>query len=283
MHRHPYFNLLLHDDAELERLAGAALLQRQTLHEWPLSCVQKLSLADGRCLVYKAAFGPTVEAEFYARARSPLLLPAQTVYLQDGYACLLIEWVEAPRLEDLALLESELLLLVDAALDGIALIQGDLPCYLDLRSESAWRTAMGETLLELHGLHLDGKLHQVTAQTIQAIQSWAQTPEVLEALAEAPGLVHTDLGTDNIFVTPTGLRVIDWQRPIYGPRALDRARLLESARIELAGRVSPGVMRLQRLLSIHWLVQCASRWFPEGLETYDRQVARLAEWIAERN
>ena len=281
MHQHPYFNLRLHDDAELERLVGAALARRQTLHEWPLSCVHKLTLADGRCLVYKAAYGPTVEAEFYARAHSPLLLPARTVYQQDGYACLLLEWVGAPRLEDLALPEGEMLALIEEILDAIASIQGDLPYYLDLRSASAWQDAMDEMLANLQRLLEEGKLHQLTAQALQAFQGWAQAPEVLEALAENPGLAHTDLGGDNILVTPQGLRVIDWQRPIHGPRALDRLRLLESAGIGLDGRVSTGILRVQRLLSIHWLAEAASRWFPEGVETYDRQIALLAEQLAE--
>ncbi|MBI3960182.1 MAG: hypothetical protein HY328_15325 [Chloroflexi bacterium] len=50
MVNHPYFDLLLHDDAELAAHLGDAIVERVTLHEWPLSCVQRLTTAQGRRL-----------------------------------------------------------------------------------------------------------------------------------------------------------------------------------------------------------------------------------------
>ncbi len=73
MHRHPYFDLMLHDDDELSALLGSRVVERTTLHEWPLSCVQRVTTADGTRIIYKAQAAPTIEPEFYAVARSPLL------------------------------------------------------------------------------------------------------------------------------------------------------------------------------------------------------------------
>jgi hypothetical protein len=42
--------------------------------------IERVTLADGRRLIYKAQFGPTVESEFYARAQSELLPWAETIY-----------------------------------------------------------------------------------------------------------------------------------------------------------------------------------------------------------
>ena len=74
MDAHPYFNLWLHSDDELSGLLTSQVVERTTLHEWPLSCVQRLRLDDGRRVIYKAQFSEGVEAAFYAAARSPLLV-----------------------------------------------------------------------------------------------------------------------------------------------------------------------------------------------------------------
>jgi len=127
MHRHPHFNLPLHDDEELASLLQIGIVERVTLHEWPLSCVQRLTLADGRRLVYKAQFGPTVESGFYANARSALLPAARTVYESNGHVCMLIEFVDALRLEDMHLPEQEAARIGRHLLAQIAEIEGELP------------------------------------------------------------------------------------------------------------------------------------------------------------
>ena len=74
MQTHPVFtNLLMHSDDELAAALGVGIVERETIHAWPLSCVQRLLLADGVKLIYKSQLPPTVEPEFYASASSPLL------------------------------------------------------------------------------------------------------------------------------------------------------------------------------------------------------------------
>jgi hypothetical protein len=51
--------------------------------------------------------------------------------------------------------------------------------------------------------------------------------------------------------------------------------LLESLGYNPLPHVGQGVVRLMRLLKIGWFTDCAVSWFPEGRETYDRQIAEL--------
>jgi thiamine kinase-like enzyme len=93
------------------------------------------------------------------------------------------------------------------------------------------------------------------------------------------GYVHNDLKIENILVVSDGIRVIDWQRPIWGPVALDEASLLLSLGIDPLRRLSPGVLQLRKLLSVAWSVECAQRWFPDGAPAYDAAVASIAQQI----
>ena len=276
MHAHPYFNLRLHDDGELNELIGETVVARATLHEWPLSCVQKLVLADGRRLVYKSAWGPTVEAEFYARVNSPLLVSARSVYAQDGYICLLIDWIDAPRLEESQMAEADLLRAAFDVLNEIQRLPEDLPCFLDLRLDG-WSRVVDQIVPALYSLCQSRQFQYTTLREIERIEWWCGEKSILDALSVNLGLVHGDLTVDNLFIQAGGFRVIDWQRPIYGPRLLDLVDLLESGGIKPGNYVETGLLRLRRLLSIHWLVQCAQHWFPQGKQTYDRQIAELVD------
>lgn len=274
MYTHPFFDLILHDDEELAELLGSPLDRRQTLQEWPLSCVQKLTLADGRHWVYKSCHLPTVEAEFYARARSPLLVSVQQIYRQGDYVCLLIPWIDAPRLADLSLSPQEALATGHSLLAQIAAIQGELPYFLELRSLEQWAELSNQILEALSRLLGAGKLCEVNAHALNSLQHVLWQKPILELLEQDAGLVHQDLGGENIFLCADGWRVIDWQRPVFAPRSLDWVSLLESCGMDPALFLPKEVLFLKRILDIHWFVQCAERWFPAGLSTYDHQIAQ---------
>jgi RIO-like serine/threonine protein kinase len=50
---------------------------------------------------------------------------------------------------------------------------------------------------------------------------WAESDEVLRLFDAEIGLIHADLGSDNIFLTGDGYRVIDWQYPRRAPVEVD--------------------------------------------------------------
>jgi hypothetical protein len=259
VHRHQHFDLWLEDDDELAELLGSRIAERTPLHEWPLSCVQRLRLADGRSLVYKVQGEPTVEPDFYARARSPLLVAAQRIERGAGPAALLLEDVAAPALSDRRLAEAEAARAVGEVLSAIAAVEGDPPVYADVRGEVRWAAFAARML---------NNLRVIGHSALDAVARAAESAEVLAAVADEPGLVHTDLKAAHVFVLPDGYRVLDWQRPIRGPVALDRATLLSWLGVDPRGRVAPGVLALRNLLLIAW--------WANPLGPHNAEIARLA-------
>jgi hypothetical protein len=302
MERHTYFDLLLHSDDELTEAVGTPIARRETLHEWPLSCVQRLHLADGGRIIYKAQSGPTVEAEFYAAARSNLLIPARTIYRDERYACMLFDYVDAPLLEettitrgdesyqerkytaDNAAPELNPLVICKQIIGEINQIEGDYPVYFDVSTWDKWQGQMDGLLQDLHGQVSFGRYKRVTKMHLNMIGRWAASREVKEAFEDDIGLVHTDLSGDNIFILSEkgggpSYRVIDWQRPILGPRGVDTVLLLSSLEIDPRPYASLGANLITSLLRIHWLTECSLVWFPEALSTYDQWTASLAETL----
>lgn len=275
MQPHPYFDLWLHADEELSRLLGRTMRGRTTLHEWPLSCVQRLQCDPGPSIIYKVQAEPTVEPTFYQQAQSPLLVGAQVAPHAHGPAALLLADIQAPRLADLTLPPPQLVQIVDTIVTQIGQIRGNLPALGDIRTLAAWR-AYGETLItDLQHLVGDGRFVQVTAALVDEVAVWMESPSVLAAINGPTGYVHLDLTADNVLVLADGYRVLDWQRPIWGPVDLDRATLLTALGIDPSPYVANGVLQLRTLLAIGWLAQAACRWFPAGIPTYDCQIAAL--------
>jgi hypothetical protein len=269
MHRHPFFDLMLHDGAELSDAMGAPVTARATLAEWPLSCVERIATAGGRAYIYKVQAQPTVEPEFYARARSPLLVAARQLPCPSGPDALLLDAVAGQALNAPDQ--------VDALLEQIGAIEGDLPALADLRIAAGREAVFSQIVDDLRALTASGVFRLTTPGAAGWVERAAVAPSVRAALAGAgpQGYVHMDLRRENILSTSEGCRVIDWQRPIYGPTALDRATLLESFGLDPLPHVGRGIVTLLTLLRVGWLAACARRWFPPGAPDYDRQIALL--------
>lgn len=281
MQRHPCFDLGLHDDAELAALLGSPVMGRTTVHEWPLSCVQRLTLADGRTRIYKAQAPPTVEPDFYLHARSPLLVTARRCEATDGPAALLLDDLTAPRLVDVRLSAKEGLRLAETILAQIDRIAGAPPVIADIRGVEQWVDYAETMLADLTALVESGAFRQTDRALIDRLRRQALAPGVLTAFRTPTGYVHRDLSGDNIFVLAEGYRVIDWHRPLLGPVLLDFAALLQTVGVDPRKHVDAGILRLRDLLSITWFVQCARTWFPPGAATYDAAVVRLTAQVAQ--
>src|SRR5262249_10503582 len=106
---HPFFtNILMHSDDELAERLSVAILERETIHEWPLSCVQRLHLVDGTKRIYKSQLPPTVEPEFYEMASSSILPEHRVLDRLGNCATMTFDWIEAPLLRDVAQGDAEL-------------------------------------------------------------------------------------------------------------------------------------------------------------------------------
>ena len=280
MYQHRYFNLRLHENIELEAILQNKIVERKTLHEWPLSCVEQLFTSNGDTWVYKSQFGPTVESEFYANARSRLLPAGETLYRSEtGHSNMLFEFIEAPLIEDLNLSDDALLSTAYGLIEEIATIEGDLPHYLDISNEDLWDPWMGKTLDRLGELVSRGIFKLVDHGSLRNLRKWACSAEVLAALGRNAGFVHNDLSGDNVFVCSNGYRIVDWQRPILGPKELDVAILLDSMDREVLRYMDQGIVWIMYLSRIAWFTESAVRWFPQGQGDYDRGIARIANLV----
>jgi len=281
MHRHPSFDLWLHDDEELEPLTGEPVAKRATIHEWPLSCVQRVTCPSGATHIYKAQAGPTVEPDFYRCARSPLLLPVQFLPSDHGPAGLLMPDVQTPRLEDLELDEPDALAAVEAVLAGVAAIEGELPALRDIRTPALWLAYGEAAVADLRSLIDADTFRQTTGPMVDQVEACVHSPAVLAALDGPAGYVHQDLWAENVLVVDGGYRIIDWQRPVWGPIALDRFTLVDSLGLDPAAHVSLGARQMHTLLLIGWLAEAACRLFPIGAPLYDPaivdKIAQLAD------
>jgi hypothetical protein len=277
MQRHSLFDFWLHDDAELGSILGSPVAWRMTLRQWPLSCVQRLQLADGRIYIYKAQLPPTVEPQFYENASSPLFVKAQAIPHDHGPKALLLEDVQAPRLADLQVAEPQALAIVENVVGQIGDIQGNLPTIVDIRTEDLWQQALDVFLTDLRGVAEANTARGVTPSVVDRIQQHSDAETVRGVLTTTTGLVHGDLVADNVLVTPTGQRVLDWQRPIWGPVAIDRAILIESLGLDPRPYVPKGAVQLVCLLQIGWYARCARSLFPAAGEWLGSQIVRVSD------
>ncbi len=136
---------------------------------------------------------------------------------------------------------------------------------------------MLETLVE------QGIFQHVTREIIAWLDAVAHSQEVLKLYEAHAGLVHGDLRAENIFVLPVEkplkerLRLVDWQRPLLGPPAIDRASLVQSLKLDPVRYAGAGAVGMRDFLQVRWFTECAARWIPASSPTYDRTIASICE------
>jgi hypothetical protein len=286
MEHHPYFNLWLHSTDELSEQLSISVVERTTLHEWPLSCVQRLRLADGSQLIYKSQLqDTTVEPAFYKAVQDHT---ACTSFLKSRLprshhlGCLrnsvgmTFEYIVAPRLEEFRMDETEIMDHGNRMLADIHQLPVDLPVYTDISTTSKWSNLVQDTLTTLSNLITYGQFQQSNPATIRKLTKWGESEKVLAALQSPPTLNHGDLGGDNVFATSSGYKIIDWQRPVRGPAEIDWVAYLAAMGIDPLKYIESGFVGLFWFLCLRWFVECKARWFTTG-ESYDQQVSALAE------
>jgi len=269
---HPYFNLVMHQDDELAQFCQETIIERKTIHEWPLSCVQLITLESGVRKIYKSQYGPTVEADFLSQAHSPLLPQSEILYHYDGYQVFLLEYLHGTLLEEMRWSEEQVASTGRQILHEISKIQGTLPVHTDIGSPVKWEALVTETLSHVEAFIGSGQFHSSTVSELNAIHAWALSPVVCHRIAEESCLIHGDLTRDNVFVCDDGLRVIDWQRPSKAPAEVDLVALLNAHGGNPCRYVAVDIVGIFHFLQMHWAVECQRRWIVEA--SYD-------EWVHE--
>jgi hypothetical protein len=270
MQTHPFFtDILMHSDNELAETLGIDIVERETIHQWPLSCVQRLLLDDGTKLIYKSQLLPTVEPEFYESASSALLLGHRVLEKLGDCATMVIDWTDAPLLRDVAGSDVELVRHGRQVVAQIGEIRGELPVYLDVGSADTWLAA-GEVALEkLRKLVLDGRFGSTDLDAVDRVRRWVTSARVVDTVTECPRVIHGDLTAEQVFVTDDGYRVIDWQRPVFGPPDVDLVALLVGAVTnrrparELRCHVDATVVGVFWFLRLYWAVEAQFDLFPD--------------------
>jgi len=271
MLKHATLDLMVHTTPELEQLLGEPLAERVHVSSWPLSAVERLTTARGVRWIYKAQRTPTCEPAFYERVRSPLL-PASRPLSDDGvYSTMLIEFIDAPMIRDLALPMAEQARHGRALMAAISemLVGEDPPIYLDIGTPDRWRAFAASTLAGLAELVGDGRLTLTLEADTADVAAWAASSGVLRLIERTSRLTHGDLNPGNVFVTDGGYRIIDWQRPQLAPAEVDLVCLLEGAPdlFEHASAAAIGVFYLVRL---NWAVTAKRDLLPNIRGLFDR-------------
>ncbi len=278
MHPHPYWNLFLHSNAELERILGEPITERTELHSWPLSAVEALTTASGRRLVYKVQHAPSVEVDFLQRARSSLLLAIDILQRDEQQAAVLMPFLTAPTLRDLALDESALIERGRSLLRSISAMDGDLPIYFDLGTIPTWREFAHLTLDMLAALVHSGDFAIIQPDDLDFLSAWTRSEAVLSAIECTSQLINGDLKSEHIFCAPDGERIIDWQRPYRAPGEIDLVMLLESQQAPAHRYVSAAGFGLRWFLHLHWAVEARTHLLP-SLPFFDQWSRRAIDHI----
>lgn len=252
----------MHSDNELAQLLGAGITERQTIHQWPLSCLQKLLLDDGRKLAYKSQLPPNVEAAFYAKVSSGLLTAHRWLTKVRDCDIMTLDWVDAPLLRNLACTEAELIDHGRRVIAQIGDIQSEAPFYLDMSEAQKWLRTAGETTSKCRKLIEMGQFPSVTREALEEVSKWSESSDVVKAVTRHPRLIHGDLNASQVFVAADGYRVIDWQRPIIGPPEVDLVSLLIGEGIDPRPYVSPILVSVYWFLFFHWAVLAQFDLFP---------------------
>lgn len=216
--REEFLNLWVLDDQEAEARVGCRIEAREKLHHWPLSWVEKWVLADGRSVVYKSQCAEaSVEKAVYEKVQAPFLLPL--LHAETCRGCDMLIFPYCPPSDAVSLSASQV-----KALSGqcgeLLRTAGEMPVFFDLSSadrmisqtEAACLSALGQ---EARQAGLSPLFHWMEAQ-------------VPRLYAGQPiGLVHGDIKEANLIREGGAIRyILDWQRPMLAPSALEQTLAL---------------------------------------------------------
>ena len=285
MFAHPYFVLWLHSDAWLSRHIGSTITHRHTVHEWPLSCVQRLHTIDGRSFFYKVQRPPSVEVAVYQHGGGSCLLKhveVLEVHQSTQLPALLFhdENARPATLADIAATQR-----IHQLWAALAQLPQTLPVWATLDDWPTWQEYIATTLAMLAALLQSGRLQQVTSADVTHLATIALGEHMRAFYATTTmGVVHGDLHLGNLLVRNDELVIIDWQRPIKAPRIMDVVHFTAMSGGDLSGFPAVAVW-YWALMRIDWLVRAGHTWFPAGCATYDGQIRhiidhmhRLAPW-----
>jgi thiamine kinase-like enzyme len=280
--RHSHFDLWTHKTHALEIILGQTIINRETIHDWPLSSVQLITLKTNKKLIYKTQSLATIEPKFYKNAKSPLLPDFKYLDKIENCDIMVFEYLDGVRVSDKNLSEEEVISLGKQIQKEISEIEGELPVYTDIRNVEYWKQFVQVTLQLLSNLITNDVFTQISISEIEFLNAWANQPNILECIEGTSCFTHGDPNGDNIFITPNGLKVIDWQRPRFAPQDIDLAALLNGKGFNMYKYVSIEVAQILWFLRINWFTVCKTDLFRNG-KSYEKQISKALVSLKENN
>lgn len=263
MKKHPVFNLWLHDDKEIEAIAGASICERKTLREWPLSFVERVVLQDGTSRIYKSQRGAPVESAFYRKAHSKHIPSIYYNHSDGDDHWMLFENIDGKHP---FALDREELLNLELKVRGITAALGNVRPYRYDLSEKGYVSFANSTVELLNTLHAEGKLKMTDDSAILRIKKAFTHSEVLRTVGGRCILLHGDLKCDNILIRANGeVALIDWQNVLFGPESLDIYNLMATQAmnpVPISG-IGPEILRMG--LEMRWFADCLNAWLPDAV------------------
>lgn len=219
--REEFLNLWVLEDREAEARVGCRIEAREKLHHWPLSWVEKWVLSNGRTVVYKSQCAEaSVEKAVYEKVQAPFLLP-----LLHGETCRGCDMMIFPYCppSDAAVTSASQVMELSGQCGELLRAIGEMPVFFDLSSADRMISQTETACLSA--------LDQADRQTgLSSLFRWmeAQVPRLYAG--EPIGLVHGDINAGNLIREGGAVRyILDWQRPMLAPLALEQALALRLA------------------------------------------------------
>lgn len=221
--REEFWRIQVYEDDELAKILKGEILSRKKLHHWPLSYVEKIVMADGRSMVYKAQHAAaSVENRFYAKACAPFLLQPVFSAQEDGWAALILPYIPYKAYIPRSAAELEM-----SVAQWSARLQtlSDAPVYFDISTLAKLKSLLEDAVQAFP--------QQESWQT--SLRCWVEKEAVLCYEDQPIGLLHGDLTGANVVTERELLYILDWQRPMRGPLALETALSLQNAGFSSSG------------------------------------------------
>ena len=213
--------LTIPDDEELKSLLGADVFARETVHEWQLSRVEKITAGRDVFILKTQLAAASVERAFFESVDHPLLCRPIAAFSCGDCDALLFPFLTGEQDDWASMTDEGIRCRVRELTEPFFSLEA--PHYFDYSSPAALNIAFASVrnVLKDAGMGED---------ELEALGSALR--ENCGAFFEEPvGLLHGDLTEGNVL----GGILIDWQRPILGPRPLDEELALLLSRRTVAG------------------------------------------------
>lgn len=275
MKRHEYFDLHILENSEIAAVCSSRVIDRITLQQWPLSCVEKITTVDDQQWILKSNHQPCdIEGLFYEQVYHRIILTPLHIDSRHPYQSIIYPYLEGKAVaESSSMNPGDLEYLFHNYHEPLSAIDHlNLPAYLRFDTEKDYLTAVVFIENTVKDLIHQGLFHQVSPSLCQELADILHAPLTLSLAMTNTGLIHGDFSADNILLHDDGqFTILDWQRPMVGSRLVDLFTFYRSLNQQPpAEAVLMGSFPL-----IYWLADCSIRWFPEGVNTYDQQISQL--------